>query len=280
MDTEFVGDHSYRVPISSTFYFEDAFDPSIKAEKRVRSLSRIDRSEVSGWVLSRRRRFIDVGVATFALAASLPLMGITALAVKLSSPGPVLFKQKRMGRNGLVFTLYKFRSMRVAAGTSSPITVTGDNRITRIGSLLRKYKLDELPQFWNVLRGDMSLVGPRPKLPHHEGLHMPFRPGISGAATLAFRTEEEMLSQIPLEHLDAYYERFVKPLKARIDREYMQSASLKTDLGILWQTAKCCISKKESKYRVILPDFDNSAYKNQLPPTGTEPAPAFGIPVV
>ena len=216
---------------------------------------------VSRWALSRTRRALDFGVALVALIVLLPLILVLAFAVRFSSSGPAFFKQKRMGRNGRVFTLYKFRSMQVRCDDSSPITVTGDRRITRIGSILRRYKLDELPQFWNVLRGDMSLVGPRPKLPHHEALHMPFRPGITGAATLAFRFEEEMLSQIPREHLDAYYDRYVKPSKASIDWDYMRSATPGTDIGILWQTAKSCFSEKESSYQVELPDFADTAHE-------------------
>lgn len=279
MDTDFVGDTSYRMPTSNAFLFEDAGERASRFERRNGSVAQIDRAEVSGWTLSRSRRVIDFAVAALALTAGLPIMAVVALAVRLSSPGPVLFKQKRMGRNGCVFTLFKFRSMRTASDHSSPITVTGDNRITRVGSLLRKYKLDELPQFWNVLKGDMSLVGPRPKLPHHEGLHMPFRPGITGAATLAFRREEEMLSRVPRSHLDAYYDRFVKPLKARIDMEYMLTATIKSDFDILLLTAKACCSGQETKYRVILPEFEDTVQPVSLQPTGTEPKPAFSYPL-
>lgn len=276
METDFVRDASYPVPTGTPFHFEAA--TATRAPRAVRARSR--GAVVSAWALSRTRRMIDALVAIFALLLFLPLMGIAAIAVRLSSPGPVLFKQKRMGRNGTVFTLYKFRSMRMAADHSSPITVTGDNRITGIGRWLRKYKLDELPQFWNVLRGDMSLVGPRPKLPHHEGLHMPFRPGITGAATLAFRFEEEMLSRVPRKHLDAYYEKFVKPSKAQIDWDYMRSATLRSDMDILWQTAKSCVSGGETMYRVELPEFVDCGYEADLSQTGTDPEPAFSVGVV
>jgi lipopolysaccharide/colanic/teichoic acid biosynthesis glycosyltransferase len=210
---------------------------------------------VSGWAMSRRRRAIDFLCALVGFICFAPLMVLIGLAVKLSSRGPALFKQERMGRDGQVFVLYKFRSMQVAASDGSPITVIGDKRITPVGLFLRKFKLDELPQFWNVLRGDMSLIGPRPKLPHHEALHMPFRPGITGAATLAFRYEEEMLRDIPPQHLDAYYERYVKPRKAEIDWNYMRTATLRSDLRLIWLTAKACISDKESELQVTLPVF-------------------------
>ncbi|MBV8674090.1 MAG: sugar transferase, partial [Acidobacteriaceae bacterium] len=147
----------------------------------------------------------------------------------------------RAGRNREEFTLYKFRSMRVKDPEGPAITVSGDCRITRVGAFLRRYKLDELPQFWNVLKGNMSLVGPRPKLPHHEGLDLPYRPGITGLATLAFRDEEKILAPIPCDQLDAFYEICIKPRKARLDLEYMQSATLASDLKLLWRTGASCL---------------------------------------
>jgi lipopolysaccharide/colanic/teichoic acid biosynthesis glycosyltransferase len=174
-------------------------------------------------------------------------MAFAALLVRVGSTGPIFFRQRRMGRNGREFTLYKFRSMSICGDNSngSCITVTGDTRITPVGTLLRRYKLDELPQFWNVLRGDMCLVGPRPKLPHHEALHMASRPGITGAATLAFRNEEDFLSEIPEDQLEVFYEMFVKPTKARLDLEYMRTATLAADLAILWRTATSCLFSKD-----------------------------------
>jgi len=173
-------------------------------------------------------------------------MLLAALMVRWGSPGPVFFRQRRMGRNGHEFTLYKFRSMCPRKDNNSCITVSGDVRITPVGALLRRYKLDELPQFWNVLRGDMSLVGPRPKLPHHEALRLACRPGITGAATLAFRNEEEFLSEIPKEQLEAFYESFVKPAKAHLDLEYMRTATFGTDLKILWRTATACLFSRDN----------------------------------
>lgn len=187
------------------------------------------------------RRAIDVLVAALALVVFLPVMLGAAILVRFGSPGPVFFRQKRMGRDGKEFTLYKFRSMCPKKGNNSSITVSGDIRITPVGALLRRYKLDELPQFWNVLRGDMSLVGPRPKLPHHEALHMACRPGITGVATLAFRKEEEFLSEIPQDQLETFYELFVKPAKAQLDLEYMRNATLTSDMKVLWRTARACL---------------------------------------
>jgi len=200
----------------------------------------------SPWALSGLRRTLEIAVAVIALIVFSPLMLVAALFVRFGSAGTVFFRQRRMGRNGREFTLYKFRSMCPRKGNNSSITVSGDIRITPVGGFLRRYKLDELPQFWNVLRGDMSLVGPRPKLPHHEALRMACRPGITGAATLAFRNEEEFLSEIPEDQLETFYETFVKPAKAHLDLEYMRTATLGSDLNILWRTASACLFSSDN----------------------------------
>jgi lipopolysaccharide/colanic/teichoic acid biosynthesis glycosyltransferase len=203
-------------------------------------------AQTSPWALSTLRRSLEIVVSVCALVGLLPVMLFAGILVRWSSPGPIFFRQRRMGRNGKEFTLYKFRSMCPKKGSNSSITVSGDVRITPIGALLRRYKLDELPQFWNVLRGDMSLVGPRPKLPHHEALLMACRPGITGAATLAFRNEEEFLSEIPEDQLETFYETFVKPAKAHLDLEYMRTATIGSDLRVLWRTASACLSSSEA----------------------------------
>jgi lipopolysaccharide/colanic/teichoic acid biosynthesis glycosyltransferase len=232
---------------------EDIPRPASAGRSAAKTPARIDSSgtavgplknavaQASPWALSGLRRSLDFIVAALALIAFLPLMLFAALLVWWGSPGPVFFRQRRMGRDGREFTLFKFRSMCPRKGSNSSITVSGDCRITPVGAMLRRYKLDELPQFWNVLRGDMSLVGPRPKLPHHEALCMACRPGITGVATLAFRKEEEFLSEIPEDQLETFYETFVKPAKAQLDLEYMRSATLRSDLRILWRTARACL---------------------------------------
>jgi lipopolysaccharide/colanic/teichoic acid biosynthesis glycosyltransferase len=187
------------------------------------------------------RRCLDFALALTALVLLAPLMLLAAVLVRLGSPGPVFFRQQRIGRHGRAFTLYKFRSMTPASGRGSTITVAGDSRITPAGAFLRRFKLDEIPQFWNVLRGDMCLVGPRPKLPHHEALHMDCRPGITGVATLAFRREEEFLAGIPAQELEAFYELFVKPAKAAMDVDYMRNATFTSDLNVLWRTFSSCL---------------------------------------
>jgi lipopolysaccharide/colanic/teichoic acid biosynthesis glycosyltransferase len=193
------------------------------------------------WPSSIRRRVFDFCVAALALLCFSPLILLVAAAVRFSSPGPAFFRQRRMGRHRQEFTLYKFRSMMADNRQGSSITVRGDPRITRVGAILRRYKLDEVPQFWNVLKGDMSLVGPRAKLPHHEGLRLLWRPGITGAATLAFRDEEELLSAIAPENLAEAYETYLKPAKARLDFAYMQSATFVSDCRVLRRTIASCL---------------------------------------
>lgn len=123
----------------------------------------------------------------------------------------------------------------------SGLTKEGDPRVTPLGRWMRKFKLDELPQLFNVLRGDLSLVGPRPKLPQYEAnLNMGYRPGITGASTLFFRNEEQILSGVASESIEDYYEKYIKPMKARIDASYMRNASLSTDLKIIAATVLCC----------------------------------------
>jgi lipopolysaccharide/colanic/teichoic acid biosynthesis glycosyltransferase len=214
-------------------------------------------AEPSAWSTSAFKRTLDIAAAVLALALTWPLLLLASFLVRYQSPGPVIFRQKRVGRDGVLFTVYKFRTMAVNAHKDGPsLTKQGDPRVTRFGGFLRKYKLDELPQLFNILRGDMSLVGPRPKLPHLEVMHMPFRPGLTGAATLAFRCEEEMLQDIPDEDLEAYYCRMIKPLKAKIDWDYMREATLLSDFSLLYETAYSCISSRSNTWAV---DFSKSA---------------------
>jgi lipopolysaccharide/colanic/teichoic acid biosynthesis glycosyltransferase len=214
-------------------------------------------AEPSPWSVSALKRCIDVAFAAVALLLFWPLLVLAAVLVRYKSPGPVIFRQKRVGRNGVLFTVLKFRTMALDAQEDGPsLTKRGDPRVTRFGGFLRKYKLDELPQLVNVLRGDMSLIGPRPKLPHLEVMHMPFRPGLTGAATLAFRCEEEMLQDIPDDELEAYYCRTIKPLKAKIDWDYMAEATLASDFSLLYETVFCCVSSRANSWAV---DFTKSA---------------------
>lgn len=167
-------------------------------------------------------------------------MLIIGACVRFTSKGRALFSQDRVGLDGQLFRIYKFRSMTQVSGTPSGqgLTKGGDSRITPVGRFLRRFKLDELPQSYNVLRGDMSIVGPRPKLPQYaEILNLPYRPGITGLATLAFRNEEGLLRSVDDADLDRIYDEQIKPLKARLDVCYMCHATLFSDLRIIAATA-------------------------------------------
>jgi lipopolysaccharide/colanic/teichoic acid biosynthesis glycosyltransferase len=205
----------------------------------------IEVESASNWSLSRSKRILDVSTAVVVLLPlALPMLAI-AICVRLSSRGPALFVQNRVGRGGRMFGIYKFRSMAVGSGAGPGITRSGDQRVTAFGYWLRRFKLDELPQFINVLRGEMSLVGPRPKLPLYESnANMPYRPGITGAATLAFRREEEILSGIHASQLDFFYAKEIKPIKARLDSHYMSEATFLSDMRLVGATFFACLTPR------------------------------------
>ena len=197
------------------------------------------RHRASNWSRSRGKRVLDCVLASLLLTLLLAPMLLIALLVRLSSPGPVIYRQLRVGRMGQAFTIYKFRTMRPRRleHADEPMFMEGTDRITAVGHWLRRWKLDELPQLWNILKGEMSFVGPRPKLAHLEPMvQMPYRPGITGAATLVFRNEAAMLRPVPLAHLEHFYDRRIKPLKARIDMRYMRQATLLKDAELLLLT--------------------------------------------
>lgn len=186
------------------------------------------------------KRCIDVVLSTSALLLLSPLLIIAGVAVLLDSGRPVLFRHRRVGLGFRQFDILKFRTMRVQSGGPS-VTVSGDARITRIGKLLRATKLDELPQFWNVLMGDMSLVGPRPEVPEYVDLFhdryqriLKVRPGITDIASIRFRNEERLLAQGP-EPLREYVQRIL-PLKLDLADEYIRTRSLSLDCLILFKT--------------------------------------------
>jgi lipopolysaccharide/colanic/teichoic acid biosynthesis glycosyltransferase len=196
---------------------------------------------VSSWAISRTRRACDVGIALLILILCFIPMVLVAVMIRCTSPGTALFRQKRVGRCGRLFPVWKFRSM-TERHNGPGLSSEGDVRITPFGRILRKFKLDELPQFYNVLRGDMSLVGPRPKLPQFAAIpNMPYRPGITGLASLAFRCEEQMLASMVPERVESFYQERIKPLKANLDVCYMCQASPSSDLRILLATLIACV---------------------------------------
>lgn len=170
-----------------------------------------------------------------------PVLIVVAVLIKIKMPeGPAFFTQKRVGRDGRLFTMYKFRSMTVGHGGSS-VSVAGESRITPLGAKLRKYKLDELPELWNVLIGDMSFVGPRPDVPGYADALtgedrevLKLRPGITGPASLKYRDEEEILAGV--EDPQKYNDEVIFPDKVRINRYYLHHYSFWMDIRMIFAT--------------------------------------------
>ena len=186
------------------------------------------------------KRCLDVVLSFLALLLLTPLLALIAVLVFLDSGRPVLFRQQRVGRAFRCFEILKFRTMRVESGGPA-ITAAGDHRITKIGKLLRNTKLDELPQLWNVLRGDMSLVGPRPEVPPYVELFrdryrriLTLRPGITDLASIQFRNEEHLLASSS-DPVRAYVET-VLPAKLDLNERYVSQQSAMFDLRILYHT--------------------------------------------
>jgi lipopolysaccharide/colanic/teichoic acid biosynthesis glycosyltransferase len=206
--------------------------------------ARLESPTASAWSLSFTKRLFDLSVAMLILVLFGAPMLAVAMCVLLTSPGPAFFSQYRVGRGGRFFRIYKFRTMSYGAESNGPgLTTNGDCRITAMGRWMRKLKIDEFPQFYNVLRGDMSLVGPRPKLPQYLGIaNMPYRPGVTGAASLAFRHEEEILSRVHPSQLDDFYNRHIRPLKARINARYMCRATFWSDMRMIGATLIACLT--------------------------------------
>ncbi len=208
-----------------------------KSEVGVRlSLCRVE-ERVSEWSHSGLKRLFDVVCVLLALPLLIPIFMVVGLAVRFTSRGPVLFLQKRTGLHRRNFTILKFRTMEhLENGARSKVTTAGNQEFTPVGRFLRRWKLDELPQVLNVLAGDMTLVGPRPKLPEHQLVELKCRPGITGAATIAFAREEQVLASLPHHRVDTYYHSIILPAKLRLDREYMARATFLTDLRLILDT--------------------------------------------
>ena len=178
-----------------------------------------------------------------------PILILVAIMIRVKMPGgPVIFKQKRVGQDGKLFTMYKFRSMTVSHSGRS-VSVAGESRITPLGAKLRKYKLDELPELWNVLKGDMSFVGPRPdvpgyadKLEGHDRNILKLKPGITGPASLKYRNEEELLAKI--ENPQKYNDEVIYPDKIKINLYYLEHYSFLKDI----QMIICTVLGKNMKY--------------------------------
>lgn len=193
-------------------------------------------------------------VSLIGLLVLWPVLLMVALLIRCKMPGgPVLFRQQRVGRHGRLFTMVKFRTMTVNHGGSS-VSMAGESRITPLGRTLRRYKIDELPELWNVLRGDMSFVGPRPDVPGYADLLegedreiLQLRPGITGPASLKYRDEEELIADYVRTHRGQdgmtdeelalwYNDHVIYPDKVRINRDYLHHQSLAGDIQLILQT--------------------------------------------
>ena len=186
------------------------------------------------------KRSFDIVASIFGLVLLIPLFLVVAILIKIRMPGPVFFVQKRAGRHAVPFSIIKFRSMIVHHGGDT-VSVKGESRITPLGAILRKYKIDELPELWNVLVGHMSFVGPRPDVPEYadrlEGedrLILELRPGITGPASLKYAREEELLASVddPVK----YNDEVLWPDKVKINLNYYHTRSFIEDIRIIFQT--------------------------------------------
>ena len=231
---------------------------------------------VSPWSNSPWKRRLDVVGAILLLVLLLPLMFVVALAVKLTSPGPVLFRQRRPGRGGREFSILKFRTMLDARRHVGPmLTQAEDPRVTWFGRYLRKWKLDELPQLFNVLRGHMSFVGPRPqptRLWHDPTIQdevaciLSVRPGITSQATLNFRNEEELLAPLSTDELEEVYMTTIMPLKLKMDLEYLQNASFGSDLSLIFKTVfRVCNPHEQANDLMIKQHLAENMQKAYMP---------------
>lgn len=185
-----------------------------------------------------KKHLFDITFAFFGLLFLWPVLLIVAILIRIKMPGgPIIFRQQRVGKDGKLFTMYKFRSMTVNHGGSS-VSVAGESRITPLGEKLRRYKIDELPELWNILKGDMSFVGPRPDVPGYadklEGEDreiLKLRPGITGPASLKYRNEEELLATVDNPQL--YNDTVIYPDKVRINLYYLKHYSFTADIKMI-----------------------------------------------
>lgn len=207
-----------------------------------------DAQHKTGFYFRYGKRLFDLVVASISLLVLSPLFALVAALVKCTSPGPIFFCQNRVGLEERSFTIVKFRSMIDGADRNGPsITSSGDPRITWLGVFLRKAKIDELPQLWNVLRGDMSLIGPRPELPEYVGQYTPqqryvfsVRPGLTDIASVRYRHEEQLLSEST--DPERFYRQIVLPHKLELNMQYISQISFASDLRLLAVTIKAIFS--------------------------------------
>ncbi|GIW56089.1 MAG: glycosyl transferase [Nitrospiraceae bacterium] len=197
------------------------------------------------------RRAVDLLVSAFGLILLTPVFFLITLAILVDDGPPVFFRQVRVGRAGKLFRIWKFRTMHVNAEVLGPkVTRAGDPRVTRVGRFLRRTKLDELPQLINVLRGEMSLVGPRPEVPEYVVLYdevarriLDFKPGLTDPATLLLFNEEDVLAQ---SNRDDFYVSTILPEKLRLQLAYLESRTIFSDIRVILQTIRTLMSGQGS----------------------------------
>ena len=184
------------------------------------------------------KRVFDIIASFCGIIILFPLIIIVSILIKITSKGPVLFKQIRVTKNGKLFKIYKFRTMRENSEGNKQITVGKDNRITGIGHILRKTKLDELPQLFNVLKGEMSLVGPRPEVPKYVDLYtdeqreiLKVPAGITDYASIYFSNESELLGEV--ENPEEFYIKKIMPYKIELNKKYINEIGIMTDIKII-----------------------------------------------
>lgn len=199
------------------------------------------------WALGIKR-ILDVVISLFVILLLSPIFLFAAIAVKISGSGPIFYRGVRSGLNGIPFRILKFRTMVVnAESLGGPTTGTNDKRVTRIGAYMRRAKLDELPQFLNVLVGDMSLVGPRPEVLQYtstykgeEKIILSMRPGITDYSSIEFANLDDLVGNIDP---DRYFREYIMPRKTELRVKYVKEWSLKSDFLILWTTL-CRVAKR------------------------------------
>lgn len=207
----------------------------------------------------RVQRFFDCACAAAGLVFLFPLLAGLALLIAAMDGAPVLFRQTRVGRNGRPFRIWKFRTMRAGSAGAS-ITSAGDRRITAIGAVLRKYKLDELPQLFNVLCGEMSLVGPRPEVPEYVRLDsavwravLQVKPGITDLASLVYRNEEDVLHATA--DPEAYYRDHLQPRKLALNITYLNTRNLWRDLRLILSSIRYSLSPEKFDPEIVYRQF-------------------------
>lgn len=193
------------------------------------------------------KRIFDVIMSSIGIIVLSPVFIIVSIAIKISSPGKILFLQKRVGKDGVEFNIYKFRTMvSDAEKLGKQITVGNDSRITKVGAFLRKFKIDELPQLFNVFTGDMSLVGPRPEVPKYVALYtneqrkvLSIRPGITDMASLRYKDENDILGKV--DNPEEHYINVIMQDKLSLNLEYIEKSNIIFDISLILKTIIKCI---------------------------------------